>query len=191
MTGKQRSEPAFRRPRLVEGARLRFRDATPGDAEFILSLRLDPAKNAYLSSTDPDVSRQRRWLENYSADPTQVYFIIEGPSAEPVGTVRLYDAQGSSFCWGSWILAEGAPPSSAVESTLMVYSFGLACGFTSAHFDVRRANERVWQYHERCGAVRVREDEQNLFYRIDHHAIRALLEHYRSRLPDGVRIAWS
>jgi len=170
------------------GHQLRFRDANPTDAEFILSLRLDEKKNQFLSKTRPDLQEQVRWLEEYQRAEDQAYFIIENGEDSPVGTVRLYDAKGDLFSWGSWILSEHAPRSSAVESTLIVYHYGLSLGFKGAHFDVRRGNERVWQYHERFGATRVREDEDNYYYEISQRAIEESLEHYKSRLPDGVRI---
>jgi RimJ/RimL family protein N-acetyltransferase len=184
------SAPQFRCPREVAGPRLRFRDARPRDAEFILALRLDPRRGAHLSRTDPDLAAQRRWLETYADDRSQVYFIIEDERRRAVGTVRLYDARGPSFCWGSWILSDQAPGSSAVESTLMVYAFALACGFTRAHFDVRRGNEKVWQYHERFGARRVDEDVLDYHFEMEEPQIRAALEQYRDRIPDGVAIAW-
>jgi RimJ/RimL family protein N-acetyltransferase len=180
----------FRKPKLVVGHQLRFRDAKPEDAAFILRLRLDPAKNQHLSSTSGDLDAQRAWLERYQADTRQLYFIITDHAGQAIGTVRLYDKQGLSFCWGSWILSEQAPRSSAVESTLMVYEVGLACGFTQAHFDVRRANVKVWQYHERFGAVRTGENDQDYLYEIGEEAIRAALHRYASRLPAGVSIEW-
>ena len=180
--------PRLRKPKRVVGHRLQFRDATPEDAGFILSLRLDDNKNTYLSKTQPDVAAQRRWLEDYRLDEDQVYFIIETVEGASVGTVRLYDVRGALFSWGSWILSNEAPKSSAVESTLMVYHFGLELGFQGAHFEVRRGNERVWQYHERFGATRVGEDELNYYYEIDSAAIEAAIQRYSSRLPNGVRI---
>lgn len=182
------SEVRFRVPRLVGTARLSFRPAVPDDAEFILSLRLDESKNKHISPTSPDVEAQRNWLEQCSKDDSQAYFIIETSNGTPVGTVRLYDPQGSSFCWGSWILSDGAPKSSAVETSLMVYRFGLACGFDSAHFDVRKANEKVWQYHERFGARRVREDAENYYYTIAREAIDAAFHRYSDRLPGGIKV---
>jgi hypothetical protein len=187
---EERSGPVLRRPAAVIGPRLRFRLAGPDDAAFILSLRLDPAKNAHLSATSADVEAQRKWLEATAGDRSQIYFIITGEGEKPVGTVRLYDVVGESFSWGSWILSDEAPRSAAVESTLMVYSFGLACGFQAAHFEVRQANEKVWQYHERFGAVRTSSDELHHLYSISRQAIEAALERYRGRIPDGVRIEW-
>jgi hypothetical protein len=104
--------------------------------------------------------------------------------------VRLYDPREDSFCWGSWILSDQAPRGAAVESTLMVYAVGLSCGFQGAHFDVRKSNEKVWQYHERFGAKRIGEDGDDFFYRIGKDAITRSCRHYASRIPDGVRIAW-
>lgn len=180
--------PRLRKPRLVIGSRLRFRNAGPDDAEFILGLRLDPEKNKHLSSTSPDLDAQVRWLEAYVRDDSQVYFIIQGLNGASVGTVRLYDPRGASFCWGSWILSADAPSSSAVESTLMVYSFGFACGFVGSHFDVRKGNEKVWQYHERFGAVRVGEDETNYYYEIGEREIQQAFERYQSRMPAGIKV---
>lgn len=178
----------FRSPHRVFGHNLEFRLASPDDAEFILGLRLDEAKSRFLSAVDSDVQAQRKWLASCLNDPNQLYLIILNREEEPVGTVRLYDPRGNSFGWGSWILTDSAPKSAAVESTLMVYELGLACGFTAAHFDVRKGNEKVWQYHERFGARRIREDDINYYYEIGELEIRAALDRYGSRLPEAVRI---
>jgi RimJ/RimL family protein N-acetyltransferase len=162
---------------------------TPEDAEFILSLRLNPDKGRHLSSTDADLEKQRLWLRSCASDESQVYFIIEA-EGRSVGTVRLYDQQGDSYAWGSWILVNDAPRSAALESTLMVYHFGLELGFASAHFDVRKGNEKVWAYHERFGAVRTSEDEENYYYRIDRAAVLAAFERYKSRFPDPIVVTY-
>ena len=166
-------------PKSVKGPRLTFRQAVPDDAKFILSLRTDGTKNQHLSATNSDVTAQRRWIETMSRD--QIYFIIEH-NAHPVGTVRMYDQQGMSFCWGSWILSDDAPKSSAVESTLMVYKVGMELGFSGSHFDVRKGNEKVWQYHERLGAKRVGETELDYLYEIDCDAIKKIFAKYADRL---------
>jgi hypothetical protein len=88
-------------------------------------------------------------------------------------------------------LSGDAPPSSAVESTVMVYAYGLECGFTAAHFDVRKGNEKVWRYHERWGALRVDETELDYLYSIDEPEIRGGIQRYATRVPEGVRIDWS
>jgi hypothetical protein len=163
-------------PRRVNGNTITFRNATVDDSEYILSLRHDPAKNAHLSPPPVDVEAQRQ----YMLQPRDgFYFIIEA-DGRPVGTVRLYDARGNSFSWGSWILRDH-PKSAALESALMVYRVGIACGFTAAHFEVRRANESVWRFHERMGAVRTAETERDIFYTLSEEAMLAAFERYGDR----------
>lgn len=166
-----------------------FRDARVEDATFILSLRTDEKKSRYLSATSPDLEAQCTWLESYTQAMDQAYFIIEYQD-EPIGTVRLYDAQGNSFCWGSWILKDTRPSQSAMESALMVYAYAVDhLGFTAAHFDVRKGNERVWQFHERFGAERIAETALDYLYTLSLEAIQASRRRYAKFLPDGVTIA--
>ena len=59
-----------------------------------------------------------------------------------------------------------APFGSARESMGLVYDLAVDLGFKSAHFDVRKANEKVWQFHEKVGAERVGETEDDYLYKI-------------------------
>jgi len=178
----------LRKAASVMGKTLNFRNAQIDDADFILSLRTDKEKSRYLSSVNGDLNEQRAWLERYSKDYSQAYFIIEY-QGEAIGIVRLYDQQRSSFCWGSWILVNSRPNHAAMESALMVYAYAVDhLGFTAAHFDVRKGNERVWQFHERFGAVRVDENEEDYFYRLDQVAIDNSRRRYRRFLEDSVKV---
>jgi RimJ/RimL family protein N-acetyltransferase len=185
------TEVLLKKAHKVIGHTLAFRNVSEGDAEFILTLRTDIDKSKYLSTTNPDIHAQRTWLRNYQQDEKQAYFIIESLTGESLGTVRLYDPKGASFCWGSWILKSGRPSGAAIESALMVYSYALdQLGFMASHFDVRRENERVWQFHERMGATRVIETESDYFYGIGHDAIRASMQRYHRYLPSPVTVEW-
>ena len=180
--------PQMRKAGRVTGKTLEFVNASVSDAEFILSLRVDEKKSQFLSKVAPDLGAQQRWLEQYGASTDQAYFVIRF-SGEPVGTVRLYDPRDESFCWGSWILADSRPSHAAMESALMVYSYATEhLGYSGAHFDVRKGNERVWRFHERFGATRIGETEANYLYRLDRAAIRAALQRYAKFLPDGVKV---
>lgn len=178
--------PLIRKAAVVRGQTLLLRDASCDDAAFILGLRTDERKARHLSATANDVAAQRSWLEGYAKSDDQAYFIIEHEE-KPIGTVRLYDAQGDSFCWGSWILADGAPMHAALESALMVYAFATDhLGFKRAHFEVRKANERVWKFHERFGATRQRETEQDVYMKIGPEEIARSRTRYRRYLPGSV-----
>jgi RimJ/RimL family protein N-acetyltransferase len=169
------------------GHSLMLKNADVNDAAFILQLRTDEDKSRHLSKTENDLEKQINWLRTYADNQEQVYFIIQNLQGENLGTVRLYDQREDSFCWGSWIMKEGAPASSAIESALMVYHYGLQLGFKRAHFDVRKANVSVWKFHQRFGAEKVGESDEDLHYEISEQAIRSSLQKYAKYLPNGVR----
>jgi RimJ/RimL family protein N-acetyltransferase len=172
----------------VQGRTLTFRDATTDDAAFILSLRTNVEKSRYLNPVSGELSEQQGWLGRYAHADDQAYFIIES-KGEPIGTVRMYDPQGDSFCWGSWILKDGRPSHAAMESALMVYAYGLDhLGFAGAHFDVRKGNERVWQFHERFGAQRLGETESDYLYKVQKEAIFISRQRYRKFLDRTVSV---
>lgn len=153
---------------LIEGKRINLRSAEIEDADFLLSLRLDPNKNRHLSAVDSDLKKQVQWLIDYKVRETlgsEYYFIIEDKSNNPVGCVRLYDFIEDSFCWGSWILKDGSPSFMAVESALQVYEFAFyTLKFNNCHFDVRKENASVVAFHERFGAKKVSDDTLNFYF---------------------------
>jgi RimJ/RimL family protein N-acetyltransferase len=174
----------------VQGKTLVFRDAAVDDAGFILGLRTDELKSRHLSRTSGALADQQAWLAGYGQRDGEAYFVIESLAGEKLGTVRLYDAQGDSFCWGSWILSDAAPSSAAIESALMVYAYALdTLGFTNAHFQVNLANERVCAFHERFGAQRVSQDDVEIEYTLANAAIREAMKRYARFLPDPLKVS--
>jgi len=165
-----------------------FRDADVADAEFILSLRTDAEKSRYLSTTANDLDAQRAWLTHYANSDGQAYFIIES-NGEPIGTVRLYGAQGDSFCWGSWILKDGRPRQAAMESALMVYAYAIDhLGFKACHFDVRKGNEKVIKFHDRFGARIVAETELDYLFKLSLESIKESRIRYAEFLSGSVSV---
>lgn len=169
---------------IVRGKKLYFREVVLADVEFILSLRTDPGKNRYLSPTTSDVSQQRAFIERYQQSLTDYYFIICDWKARSLGTVRIYDIQGDSFCWGSWILSADAPTSSAIESALLLYDFAFySLHYKSSHFDVRKDNLSVVDFHKRFGAFITQMDESNYFFKYPLDSYDSARKKYRRFLP--------
>ena len=131
------------------------------DAGFILALRTNPVLNKHISPTSPDLAAQQLWMRDYKdreAIKAEYYFVIRD-NDYPVGTVRLYDFRGDSFCWGSWIITQGTHPRVATASLVMLYDFAFdTLGFVRTHFEVRRTNFRVRNFHLRMGAQIVASD---------------------------------
>jgi RimJ/RimL family protein N-acetyltransferase len=169
---------------LYLGNAFRLRLVTVADAAYILTLRTDARKTQYIPRLTGDLAGQQAWLSAYKlreAQQQEFYCIIESKLAlgsadevcadwQAVGIVRLYDfkytpAKLASFCWGSWILGDNAPFDAALKTTLTLYRFAFTTlGFQQAHFEVRKGNAKVLAFHLKTGAVKVGEDEQDIFF---------------------------
>jgi RimJ/RimL family protein N-acetyltransferase len=168
--------PADKHPKLIKEyldsrpiRPTRLRLASDADAEFILSVRLNPERNSHISSTSSSLQEQREWMRKYQLryDAGQeAYFIIQHEGID-VGTVRLYDYRlnEDSFCWGSWVIRPGTPHLAAFATPLIVYDLGFEClGFSHAHFEIRQANSSVWRFEEMMGAKLIHEDRESRRY---------------------------
>jgi hypothetical protein len=171
-----------------------MRLVTPDDAAYILSLRQDDRKNQHLSATTGTVDQQRAWIIAYrdreTANQERYYILLNDDT--PCGTLRLYDYKtlpngDRSFCWGSWIVADGAPSSTALRSALAVYQLAFTpianggLGFDHSHFDVRLGNQRVLAFHQRLGATITHQDDHNAYLtyaRATYEAIRPRYQRY-------------
>lgn len=149
-----------------------FRLVEENDAEFICELRNNPVLNKHISQSSAIVDEQKAWITKYKERETagqEYYFIIcRNDNNQSIGTIRLYDFQSSpkkSFCWGSWILNENKTRYAAIESALLVYRFAFEqLKFEQSHFDVRKENTGVHNFHMRLGAQHINGNEQDNFY---------------------------
>ena len=143
-----------------------LRMVEPDDAQFICDLRSDPSLNQHLSQSPADVAAQREWILQYKkreAAGTEFYFVIRHQETD-YGVIRMYDFQDDpkSFCWGSWIIKSlpNKPAGLASFSAMMMYEIGFdVLGFDQSHFDVRKENTKVINFHLRSGAKMVGETE--------------------------------
>lgn len=168
----------------VRGKNIALREIQLSDAEFVVGLRTDQDRNKHLSPTPNDIDRQRNFINTYFESVTDYYFIITDWNHRALGTIRIYDVRGDSFCWGSWILSKNAPKSAAIESALLIYDFGFfALHYTKSHFDVRKTNHRVVDFHKRFGAHIVRDDNLNFYFEYDRNTYLDTREKYSRYLP--------
>jgi RimJ/RimL family protein N-acetyltransferase len=167
---------------------IQFRIVEVDDAEFILSLRLDPEKNRYLSLVDNDIEYQKRWIEQYKEreqKKQEYYYIIESTESEKLGVIRIYDFRGDSFCWGSWVLKAEAPPYAAIEAALSVYEIGLyRLGFNQSHTDVRKGNQTVINFLQSFGAVITHEDDLHYYFNMSKESYEETKKRYRRFLSN-------
>jgi len=152
----------------IEGKHIHLRTVSIEDAAFIYQLRTESEKTKHLSPVSGTVNEQKEWILAYKkreAKREEFYFVIESKDRRAQGLVRLYDFQGDSFSWGSWLIRTGAPVYTAIESALLVYEFAFySLGFKASHFQVRKTNKKVIAFHQRFGARIVDENDREYLF---------------------------
>ncbi len=171
---------------IIYGKNINMRTVTTEDAEFIYNMRQNQNKTKYLSKVTGTIESQKEWIKSYKQREEknkEFYFVIESKDEEKLGLVRMYDFQDESFCWGSWLIKEDAPKTTAIESALQIYEFGFySLGFEKSHFDVRKGNDKVISFHQRFGAKIVDEDELNYFFNFEKSDYEKMKEKYKRYL---------
>ena len=171
---------------IIYGKNINMRTVEIEDAEFIYNMRQNQNKTKYLSKVTGTVESQKEWIKNYKQreeNKKEFYFVIESKDEEKLGLVRMYDFQDESFCWGSWLIKEDAPKTTAIESALQIYEFGFySLGFEKSHFDVRKGNDKVISFHQRFGAKIVDEDELDYFFNFEKSDYEITKEKYKRYL---------
>lgn len=151
----------------LHGKYVNLREVTLNDAEFILSLRCDENKSKFLHKTEYNLENQIAYIKKYFEKTDEWYFIIENKSGKRIGTYRIYDIQGDSFCIGSWLMIDGVSPAESFESDYILRMYGFdVLGFKKIHFDVRKGNKKVIAYHKMVGARITGETELDWLWEI-------------------------
>ncbi|CAA6812473.1 MAG: GNAT family N-acetyltransferase [uncultured Sulfurovum sp.] len=170
----------------ISGKNINIRTVEIEDAPFILEMRQNKIKAKYLSKVNGTVESQKEWIITYKQkeeEKQEFYFVIESKKNQRLGLVRMYNFKGNSFCWGSWLIKENAPQTTAIESALQIYEFGFYyLGFERSHFDVRRGNDKVIAFHKRFGAKIIDENELDYFFNFEKKDYEIIKEKYKRYL---------
>lgn len=149
------------------GTYVTLREVSYDDIDFILSLRCDEKKAKYLHKTEYNPEAQKDYLKAYFEKKDEWYFISLNKEGEKIGTYRIYDIKGDSFCFGSWLMIDGVSPVESFETDFLVRMYGFNdLGFNKIHFDVRKDNKKVWRYHMSLGAVLVGETDIDYLFEL-------------------------
>jgi RimJ/RimL family protein N-acetyltransferase len=152
----------------IVGTNVCLRLVQPADAAYLFQLRTDPALNTHLSQVYGTIADQEAWITSYKEREqagAEFYFIIERLDQTPCGTVRLYNIEGNTFTWGSWMLDCNKPRKAALESAFHVYDVAFnTLGLRCAEFDVRIDNGHTIEFHRRFGATELHSDQTDTFF---------------------------
>jgi len=142
------------------------------DAEFILSLRLNPNRNKHLSIVSDDLEAQKNWLRDYKyreEKGEEYYFLVGDISEKLYGTIRLYHFQKTKYVFGSWIFCEDAPEGLAIKGDIIGREIAFdILGFTTCLFDVRKNNSLVLRYHRGWNPIMIGENERNFYFELSY-----------------------
>jgi len=144
-----------------------FRRIKETDAEFILSLRLNPELNKFLCKTDSSLEKQREWIRE--RPPGDYYFIIE-EDGKRIGTVAIYDIniKEKTFEWGRWVISKEAPFYIAIVSYLFIYEYAFnILNLEKALFSVNNLNTTVIEFNKVAGAAVRKKGERGTFFVCD------------------------
>lgn len=170
----------------VEGKNILLRTVEITDADFIYKMRKNRTRTKYLSAITGTLEDQKMWIKNYKnreSRKQEFYFVIESKEGEKLGLVRMYDFNNDSFSWGSWLVKDKAPKSTAIESALQIYEFAFyTLGFEHSHFDVRKGNSKVIAFHKRLGAKIVKESDLDYLFSCPKKEYEAIKMKYKKYL---------
>lgn len=172
----------------IEGPNLVLRLIQPEDAGYVHGLRTNSDLNRHLSQVRGTAQNQRAWIEAYKAREAageEFYYIIEQHGGIRCGTVRLYNIEGDSFTWGSWILDESKPRKAALESAALSFQIGFErLGLRQASIDVRAENTHATAFYRRFGMREAGINDQEIFFELSTEQFQKNLQDYLTILEE-------
>lgn len=139
------------------------------DAEFILELRTDSKKSKFISSTNSDLEKQKKWIRDYKKREKineEFYFIAIDENGEKFATYRLYNKNKYSIEVGSFVskpFYKNAINVIKVDVILKNFVFE-ELGYKILVFEVRKKNKSVISYHNKFNPLLINEDDLNCYY---------------------------
>jgi hypothetical protein len=151
---------------------IKFRLVEETDAEFIVRIRTDINKSRYISPTDKDLDKQKKWIKEYKnreANKEELYFIAIDENNVEFATYRLYNRTKKTIEIGSFIsvpLYHNPINVIKVDIIMKAYIYDILY-FENLIFEVRKANISVVNYHKKFGPTLINEDELNYYFSLN------------------------
>lgn len=149
------------------GENVKLRLVEVEDAQFILSLRLDPRRAKFLNETDSSLEKQVDWINEYKkreAKKEEYYFLIQ-KNNKPLGNIRIYKISDAACFWGSWITKPGSAKGCGKEALLLVLKFIFEeLKKEQALFTVEKDNEKGNELYRELGAEVIKEDSKEFTF---------------------------
>lgn len=152
---------------------INVRLVTEEDAEFIVNLRTDSKRAAYISSTDTDLEKQKEWIRAYKireAAGEEIYLHITSEN-KPCGVIRLYNIRDKRFEVGSIVMMPGTSAACVLATTLVAKEIAFEMlGLEIEKSNTYAANKHVVKFQKSWGktlvGTNVDEVGENLEFRL-------------------------
>lgn len=135
---------------LIKGRYVTLRSADASDVEYTLQIRQNKELNRFMHPVDNDPGKQLNWILGQRDREGDYFFVAQTLDGERVGTVSIYDIQGSSGHLGRLIMTGN--PFCTFEATIMAMRFAYdELGLEELHGDVHVDNKASKNLSEAVG----------------------------------------
>jgi len=105
----------------LAGQYVSLRSIEMEDAAYSLQIRQDKKRNQFLHAVNNDINQQRRWIRWQRQAQGDYFFITESTNGEKLGTVGVYDIQGTQGHLGRLLMFGN--PFQTFEACLLAMQF--------------------------------------------------------------------
>lgn len=111
---------------LLRGKYISMRSVCADDAAFIVDIRNDGSKNAYIHATSKDLGNQVSWIESQIGRDGDYYFVMLDSNQKRVGLASVYnvDKRERTAEFGRWVSRGGTMDN--VESVVLLFDFAFS-----------------------------------------------------------------
>ncbi len=167
---------------IISGKFLNLRIANEEDAEFILSLRLDPLLNQFIGKTDPSVEKQKEWLKKKYNNENDFMYLIEDKNSNKLGTIALYDIDLTEKRaeWGRLIVKPNTIFFIPIEATIQLLNFAFnKMQLTELYGGANNLNKSIINFH--IGYANVSAvDEIHTWFTFDQKSLKKIKNKYKN-----------
>lgn len=79
--------------KVLEGKYVDLKACTEDDAEFTLSLRMDPKLGKYFPKVEHSVNEQKVWIRSQREKDGDYFFVVWNKAGDRIGTIAIYNIE--------------------------------------------------------------------------------------------------
>ena len=137
---------------VIEGRYVDLKSCAEEDAEFTLALRQNPILTKYLPRLDISLQQQVAWIKKQRETAGDYFFVVWDKTANPIGTVSIYDVTGETSESGRLALIGNAYENTEASMLLFHFAFDIL-GLKEVRGYIVDGNKRADRYNRQFGCL--------------------------------------